>query len=391
MNKIEKIIQESKEIIDDLNFTFAKQWKKEDKTRVLIGYFPVYFPREIVRAVNGLAVGIMGAGDLKQVVKGDAYYQSYICHIPRGIIDLALDGHFNGFDGFIFSSICDVMRNLSGIFQIEKIGLFSKYLDYPQNFKKEIGGEFYRKELEDILNKICSINHIKPSRESLNESIHLYNLNRRYLNTIYDIREKYPWRISAHDLYVIIKAGLAMPVELHNAILEQVIEEISTERGNQQDNIRVIVWGAFCEQMPLNLIKSIEMAGCYIVDDDFLIGSRWIEGDIPENTDDPIGAIVDAYLTRSTFTSSVYDAENPKEKRLAELARKRHADGIIFASPSFCDPALLDTPLCQKFCEKEGIKYINFQYSENTGQYKVIKEQVGSFSDSIKLWENVNV
>jgi len=391
MDRLEKIVDECKNIANDIHFTVAKQWKREGNNRVLIGYFPIYFPREIVRSVNGLAVGITGAGDLKQVIKGDAYYQSYICHIPRGIIDLALDGHFDGFDGFVFSSICDVMRNLSGIFQIEKVGHFSKYLDFPQNFRNEIGGEFYRKELEDILDKIYSINHIAYSPESLNESIHLYNLNRRYLNIIYDIREKFPWRLSSHDLYVIIKAGMLMPVEKHNEMLEQVIEEINKERGIPQDNIRVVVWGAFCEQMPLNLIKSIEMAGCYIVDDDFLIGSRWIDGDINENTNDPLNAITESYLTKSTFSSSVYDANDPKENRLVRLAKRRKADGIIFASPSFCDPALLDTPICQKHCEKEGVKYISFQYSENTGQFKVIKEQVGSFSDSIKLWDNVNV
>ena len=67
--------------------------------------------------------------------------------------------------------------------------------------------------------------------------------------------------------------------------------------------------------------------------------------------------------------------------------KKRKADGIIFAAPSFCDPALLDSPLYMKACDDKDIRYVQFQYHENTGQYKVIKEQVGAFSDSIKLWE----
>ena len=44
---------------------------------------------------GGLALGIMGAGDRKQIIKGDAFYQSYICHIPRGIIEMALDGNLD--------------------------------------------------------------------------------------------------------------------------------------------------------------------------------------------------------------------------------------------------------------------------------------------------------
>ena len=117
MRTLKQTIDKCKELSFDLNFTEAKNWKAKDNNRVLIGYMPIYFPREIVHASNGLAVGILGTGDRKRIIKGDAYYQSYICRIPRGIIELALDKHFDTFDGFVFPSICDVIRNLSGMFQ----------------------------------------------------------------------------------------------------------------------------------------------------------------------------------------------------------------------------------------------------------------------------------
>jgi len=40
----------------------------------------------------------------------------------------------------------------------------------------------------------------------------------------------------------------------------------------------------------------------------------------------------------------------------------------------------------QKEADAAGIPHINFQFHENTGQFKIIKEQAGTFSDSIKLW-----
>jgi benzoyl-CoA reductase subunit C len=75
-----------------------------------------------------------------------------------------------------------------------------------------------------------------------------------------------------------------------------------------------------------------------------------------------------------------------KVERLTELVRRRKADGVVFAAASFCDPALLDRPELQNGLERAGVRTIGFQYSENTGQFKVIKEEVGAFSDSIKLW-----
>ncbi|HRD42369.1 MAG TPA: benzoyl-CoA reductase subunit C [Ferruginibacter sp.] len=386
MKQFDELLASCNETAFDLRFTKAKNWKLADDSRALVGFLPIYFPREIVHAVNGLAVGIMGAGDHKQIIKGDAYYQSYICHLPRGIIEMALDDSLNHFDGFVFPAICDCIRNLSGMFKLAEKGKFQRYFDYPQNFDPLIGGVFYRQELEKIIDDVYAVNKVKLTAENLNHSIRLYNHNRRLIEEIYEIRQQYPWRLSAVETYLVIRAGLSMPVEEHNIILEQTVEAISTERGEPMDNIRVVISGSFCEQPPLGLIKSIEMAGCYIVDDDFMLGSRWIQGDIEEDTSDPLAALTNAYLSQSTFSSAVYDVGNPKGKRLVNLVKRREADGVIFSAASFCDPALLDRPELQKACDEAAVPHINFQYHENPGQFKVIKEQAGTFSDSIKLW-----
>ncbi len=386
MKSLESIITEAASLSFDLNFDYAKKWKAEKNDRVLVGYLPIYFPREIVHAAGGLAVGIMGVGDRKQIIRGDAYYQSYICHLPRGIIELALDGSLDAFDGFVFPAICDCVRNLSGMFKLSNKGKFQRYFDYPQNFDQQIGGVFYRGELEKIIDDVKNVNGHVITTEELNNSIALFNKNRRLIEEIYSIRQEFPWRLTAVDTYYILRAGLTLPVDIHNTMLEEVVHHIRKERGEPMDNIRVVISGSFCEQPPIGLIKSIELAGCYIVDDDFILGSRWIQGDVAENTSDPLGALVDAYLGKSTFSSAVYDVGNPKGKRLVKLAQQRKADGVIFSAASFCDPALLDRPEMQKECDATGIPQINFQYHENTGQFKVIKEQAGTFSDSIKLW-----
>lgn len=386
MKSLDTILKECEELAFDLNFTRAKKWKAEKKDRVIVGYLPIYVPREIIHAANGLPVGIMGAGDRKQIIKGDAYYQSYICHLPRGIIEMALDKNLDDFDGFMFPAICDCVRNLSGMFKLSKKGKFQRYFDYPQNFDRLIGGTFYIQEMEKILGDIYNVNKVKVTPEGINQAIKLYNTNRELIEKIYDIRQEYPWRLSAVETYYILRAGITIPVEEHNEILQQVVDLVSKERGEPMDNIRIVVSGSFCEQPPIGLIKSIEMAGCYIVDDDFMLGSRWIQGKIKSTGNNPLEVLADAYINQSTFSSAYYDVGNPKGKRLVKLAKQRNADGVIFSAASFCDPALLDRPEMQKECTAAGIPHINFQFHENTGQFKVIKEQAGTFSDSIKLW-----
>lgn len=388
MKPLEEIIKYCEQVSFDLNFTYSKKWKEEKEGRVIVGYMPIYFPREIIHAAGGMAVGVFGGGDRKQIIKGDAYYQSYICHIPRSIMELALDKHTAHFDGYIFPSICDVIRNLSGIFKQQKIGKFVKYMDFPQNFLPEIGGVFYQQEMQHVLKYIKEINGIEVTTERLNHSIDLYNKNRRLIDFIYKVRQDFPWRLSITDVYHIIRAGTVITVEDHNEILEQVCEHIKKDIGVPQDKIKIVISGAFCEQPAIGLIRAIEEAGCYVVDDDYMLGSRMIIGDIESKSKNPLEAISNSYIKQSQYSSSIYDVNDPKEFRLAKIVKDRGADGVIFASASFCDPSLLDAPIFQNAFNKLGIRYIAFQYSENINQFKVIKEQVGAFSDSIKLWED---
>jgi len=386
--ELENLIKECKDLAFDLNFTRSRKWKEEGKNRVVVGYLPIYFPREIIHAAGGLPVGIFGGGDRKQIIKGDAFYQSYICHIPRSTIELALDKHTDHIDGYVFPSICDVLRNLSGIFKLNNLGKFVKYMDFPQNFLPQVGGTFLQDEMKHVAEYIKEINGIELTAERLNHSIKLYNDNRRMIENIYNVRQETPWKLSIEDVYHIVRAGTVIPVEEHNEILSKVNELIKGDVGQKQDKIKVVVSGAFCEQPAIGLIRAVEDAGCYVVDDDYQLGSRMIIGDIDASTANPMEAIANAYLKQSQYSSSIYDVQNPKEYRLAQIVKKRGADGVIFASASFCDPSLLDAPIFQNAFDRMGIRYIAFQFSENINQFKVIKEQVGAFSDSIKLWSD---
>ena len=50
MKSLDTILKECEELAFDLNFTRAKKWKAEKKDRVIVGYLPIYVPREIIHA-----------------------------------------------------------------------------------------------------------------------------------------------------------------------------------------------------------------------------------------------------------------------------------------------------------------------------------------------------
>lgn len=382
---LEKIQQRCQALYEDLNLATVRAWKAEAPGRKAIGFMPVYIPREILHAAGILPVGLMGA-DI-EIIRGDAYFQSYICHIPRSTIEMAVNGSLDALDGVIFPSICDVIRNLSGMWKMMFPDKYSKYLDLPQNFTPGLAGEYYIAELRTLAADMERLSGHRITDDALRESIRLYNRNRELVLELYDLRAEKPWQVRTVELYLLLRAGNLLPVEEHNAMLEAYREAIEGEERQALDNSRIVLTGAFCEQPPLGLIHTIERSGCYIVDDDFVLGSRFLTAPIPEEGD-PVANIAQTFLDHAMETPFVYIAEKKKGEALVRQCRRRRGEGVIFSAASFCDPALLDQPMVSAAVEREGIPYTEFKYAENTGQFQVIKEQTGTFSDSIKLWGN---
>ncbi len=133
------IVNRANALFEDLSFASARNWKAAKPDRKVVGYMPIYVPREIIHAAGMLPLGIVGGGDQLEVIHGDAYYQSYICRIPRSTIELGVSGRLDFVDGMLFPSICDVIRNLSGMWKLMFPHVYSRYFDVPQNYRDDIG------------------------------------------------------------------------------------------------------------------------------------------------------------------------------------------------------------------------------------------------------------
>lgn len=380
---LDAIVQRSEALFRDLDFTAVKEWKQRTGGKV-IGFMPVYVPRELIHAAGALPVGVMGAGEHAEIIRGDAYFQSYICRIPRSTIELGVSGRLEVLDGFLFPAICDVIRNLSGMWKILFPQKYARYVDLPQDFGPA-GRAFYRRELEGMAEDFAKLTGKVVTPDALRRSIALYNQNRRALARLYELRSEAPHLVPTWELYLILRAANVLEVTEHTKLVEAYEEAARQSKRPERDYVRVVVSGAFCEQPPLGLIRALESSGCYIVDDDWVLGARYLVEDVAEDGD-PYAALIDAYATKTVSTASRYESTALKGKFLVDQVRSRRAEGVVFAAPSFCDPALLERPMLQAVLSEHGIPHTGFKYAENTGQIQSIKEETGTFADSIKLW-----
>ncbi len=384
MSDLKNLLGRCEALYRDLSLKQVQAWK-EKTGGLALGYMPIYVPRELLHAQGVLPVGLMGGGDDVEIIRGDAYYQSYICHIPRSTIELGLNGSYDALDGVLFPAICDVIRNLSGMWKLQFPGKLVRYLDVPQNFDPEVGGRFYRHELESLSADIEKQGANAYDPEALRASIKVHNENRRLVEDLYRLRRDKPWKVPTSELYLVLRASLVIPIEESTELLQAYRDAAEASERQPMDQARVMLVGSFCEQPPLGLLRTLERSGCYIVDDDLAQIHRWIDGDIAEEGD-PMQNLVDAFLHQSIASPVRYIDEEIKGAAMVERVRESAAEGVLFCAPSFCDPALLDQPMTTAAMEEAGIPWTAFKFSENTGQFQVIREQAGTFSDSIKLW-----
>jgi benzoyl-CoA reductase subunit C len=385
-SSVRDIVGRAQSLFEDLSFSAAREWKAASPERKVVGYMPIYVPRELIHAAGMLPLGVLGGGDQLEVIHGDAYYQSYICRIPRSTIELGVSGRLDFVDGMLFPSICDVIRNLSGMWKMMFPHVYVRYFDVPQNYRDDIGGNYYVNELAELQHDLGNLRGKPVTEDELRHSIALYNENRRLVRELYALRAQRPWQTPAAEVYLVLRAGLVLPVEQHSELLRDYLAAAAAEERPRRDNCRVVLTGVFCEQPPLNLIKSLEMAGCYVVDDDLLLVTRWLTADVPLEGD-PLRNLALAFLHQSESTAAKYEPDlKEKGQHLVRAVRRTSAEGVIFACPSFCDPALLDRPMLQHVLKDANIPYVAFKFAENSGQMQPIREQAGTFADSIKLW-----
>jgi benzoyl-CoA reductase subunit C len=385
---LKTLVERADALYRDYRLGAVREWKARTGG-LAIGYMPIYIPCELLHAQGVLPVGLMGARDDLEIIKGDAYYQSYICHIPRSTVELGLNGSLDCLDGVLFPAICDVIRNLSGMWKMLFPGKYVRYLDVPQNFDRAVGGKFYRHELEEIASDLAERGARALDPEALRHSIAAYNRLRGVVRDLYAMRRERPWKVPTHELYLVLRASMILPVDESTDLLRSYATLAEREQSRQpMDQARVLLTGCFCEQPPLGLIKTLERAGCYIVDDDFVQVHRWIRHDIPTEGD-PLENLVVAFLEDAIASPTRYIDRGEKGHDLVVRVKQSGAEGVLFSAASFCDPALLDQPMAVSAVERAQVPWTAFKYSENSGQFQVIREQAGTFADSIKLWTGV--
>lgn len=378
----ERSFEQCQEVIADLSFERVHRWKDQHPESRVIAYFPVYAPVEIIHAAGMLPVGLNGGGDRLDIQHADARFGSFICSIVKTTLEMGLREHLKVFDGILFSSICDSARNLCFVMKRNFPDLYVDFLHLPHNPSSAASVDFLASEYRRLIHELEHLGGREITAFALQQAISLYNHNRQLIRSLYAFRRQNPHLLRAWESYVLVRAGNFMPVEEHTSLLEESLEQISERSGKPRDSIRVVVEGAFCEQPPLDLIKLVEDAGCYLVDDDFVIGQSWFAEDVPAGGD-PVHALAESYVNRAVYSSVRHDFRAPRWEGLADKVKRSRADAVLFLIAKFCEPAYFDYVLFKKKLEELSVPHLLLEFEEKQFTFDRVRTEVETFVESL--------
>jgi len=347
----------------------------------MLGHFPVYFPEEIAHAAGLLPVSMLGGGNRLELKHADARMGSFVCSICRSTAELGLNGSLQGLTGFITHPICDAAKHLAGIWARNFPEQLAQILYLPQNVNTPGSVRYVAAEFQRLRSELEKRTGRSVDDEALRLSIRIYNQNRKLLRELYALRRDQPWKLSCTESYLLTRARSRMPCEEHSALLGPALAAARRRNLPAQDKPRVVFVGGFCEQPPLEMLEAID-GNCYVVDDDLLIGLRWITEDVPE-TGDPIWALAESFVERSAASPVQHDERKTKEGYLMEMIRTSKADAAILTAAKFCEPGLDEQLAWSKHLDQTNIRYLVLEFEEKMTSFEQMAMQLETFAESL--------
>jgi benzoyl-CoA reductase subunit C len=372
---LEGVLYECRELLEDIDYPSVRRWRQHGGK--VVGHFQVYFPEEIVHAAGMLPFKIRGAP--LESIQADSRFGSYLCSILKTSLELALSERID-LDMFVTHPICDAARNLAAVWG-RNFTYPCQILYLPQNANSKYSVQYLRDEYDRLKRIVEEIAGHTISEEALRRSMAVFNENRALLHEMYAIKREMPWLISTYESYLLMAVGGMIPREEHNALLRHVLPMIRIRTAKRQDRIRVVFEGGFCEQPPLDLLLMVSQS-CYVVDDDLMIGLRWIQDDIPLEGD-PLYNLANAYLENSTYSPVQHDLRKPKEKMLLERMKGSSAEAAIITAAKMCEPGLEEQVAYTYALDEYGTPYFVSEFEENMTSFDHLEIQLETFVENI--------
>lgn len=376
MKTIQEMIQEFEKIAN--NPREAVQQYLDKTGGKAIGVAPVYTPEELVHAAGMLPVGLWG-GDNINLDLAKQYFPAFCCSVVFTCMELALRGTYKQLSGAIIPGMDDTLICLGQNWKAAIKDIPFITLVYPQNRKLEAGIKYLVDELENVKKELEKIAGKTISEEAIRKSIDVYNEHRKVMREFVELAASHPNSINNLQRSRIIKSGFFMLKEEHTEKIKELNELLRSMPEEQFAGKRIVTTG-FILDTPA-ILEVLESNNLRIVGDDIAHETRQFRTDVPKRET----ALLSIAQQWSDIEgcSYAYDPYRVRGKKVAELAKQRKADGVVFALLKFCDTEEYDGPILTEDIRNADLPVVTIEVDQQAGSIEQIRTRIQTFAEML--------
>ncbi|MDY6835616.1 MAG: 2-hydroxyacyl-CoA dehydratase family protein [Chloroflexota bacterium] len=378
---MEDILSEFMSISEE-PYVWLSKWKEVNKKGIMLCY-PMHLPEEIVHAAGLLPAIIQRSHE--RILLSHNCFQAFYCDFSRSTLDLILRDVTDFADGVVLPDTCYVNRGLAHMIQVEKPDVlqFDVHMVPMLEAKRPIYRDWVFQELERFKAKLEAFVGHEITDESLRNSIQVYNENRALLRRLYDLRISKPGLINSKEVLSIVVASMLMPKEEHNGLMKKLLPELEKREPVAGNGVNILLSGAMCEAVSVDLLDFMESLGVVVVDDDLYVGSRYFAVDCDE-TLPPLESLVGRYFNRNIPDPTKYNPDKEYSDYLIDRVRKANARGVIIVLVLHCEPHWYAHPKLKDKLDPAGIPHFHIETEQESLSLARIRTRLEAFLEMVK-------
>lgn len=340
----------------------------------VIGTFCLYVPEEIIRALDGLSVGLC-AGAEWAYDEVERFLPRNTCALIKSFMGFKLDKvcpYVEACDLVIGETTCDGKKKAYELFaDLAPLHV----MELPQ-MKGPHDRALWRAEIERLIAKLEAVTGRKLTADSLGAAIAEVNAKRRALQRLNATRKASPAPISGKDALLAVQVAFYDDVPRFTTMVNKIADELEARVAGGEgvapaDAPRVLVTGSPMSIPNWKLHDVIEKAGGVVVAEELCTGSRYYSKLVDEERGD-LSGMIDAVAEKYLDINCACFTPNPgRIEDVLRLAEEYRVDGIVNYALQFCAPYQIEAISVERAAQAAGIPMlrIDTDYSmEDVGQ-----------------------
>lgn len=354
--------------------------------RRVIGYPCALVPVEIITAAGLVPFRIKGDAH-EPITQADALMETIVCSAVRCRFDLALKGHYDFLDGLVVPHACDSIARTYPIWKYS-LGLpYTHFLNLP-HASDESSLDFFKRILSTFKDTLATFAKREIGAVDLADAVRLHNRNRAVVGQLYELRKPDPPLVSGAELTMSLIGAMGLPVDESTSLLESVVDEVQKRHGPKNSRMaRIMIIGA--EVADVELVRSVEAAGAYVIADDLCPGARENLA-LADPTADPIDGLAERYLRKvrcpRTFAQSAGEYLTGLDRRFGHIGRAIadfRVDGVVLYLYRYCDPFGFEAPALKSYLAGLGVPVLSLESEYSMAGTGWLNTRVQAFLETL--------